>query len=97
MSSALAQLARLTIHAPGDPLDRAEEIDQHRDVRARAVSAHDVLEQHRRAFFGQKPGLDLGHLEMRRDGRAHAHQSAALFQPGDEIPERGVWHPGVVL
>ena len=30
-------------------------------------------------------------------GAAHAHQPAALFQPGDEIPERGVWHPGVVL
>jgi len=92
-----AQLAGLAVHAPGDALDRAEEVDQHRNVRARAVGPHDVLEQHRRALFGQKPGLDLGHLEIGRDGRAHAHQPAALFQPDDEIPERGVWHPGVVL
>ena len=31
-----------------DALDRAEEIGQHRHVVARAVAAHDVLEQHRR-------------------------------------------------
>ena len=26
----LAQLVRLAVHAPGDPLDRAEQVDQHR-------------------------------------------------------------------
>jgi hypothetical protein len=93
----LAQLGGFAVHAPGDPFDRAEQVDQHRHLRARAVGAHDVLEQHRRALFGEQAGLDLGHLQVRRDRCLDAHQPAALFQPGDEVPERGIWHAGVVL
>jgi hypothetical protein len=39
-----------------------------------------------------RPGLDLGHLQHRRDRRLDAHQPARLFQPGHEVAERGVGH-----
>jgi len=53
---------------------------------------NDVLEQHRRALRREQAGLDLRHLEMRRDRRGDAHQTAALLQPVDEFAKRGVRH-----
>ena len=61
----LAQLMRLAVHAPGDPLDGAEQVDQHRHVVALCRPRADVLEQHRRPAVGQQPRLDLGHLQNR--------------------------------
>ena len=63
----LGQLVRLAIHAPGDPLDGAEQIGEHRDRAGRPVVCDDVFEQHRRAPLGEQAGLDLGHLEVRGD------------------------------
>jgi hypothetical protein len=77
---------------PGDPLDRAEQVHQHRDV-----GTDDILEQHRRAFFGEQPRLDLGHLEMGRHGRRHAHEAAGLLEPVHEVTKRGVGHDWNVL
>ncbi len=73
--------------AHGDALDVAEQVDQHRHGRGRAVGERHVLEQHSRTFFGQQAQLDLGHFEVGRDGRCDAHQFAGGFQPGDEVTQ----------
>ena len=88
----LAQLVRLAVHAPGHPLDGAEEIDQHRHFRSHAVGAGHVFKQHRRPALGEQPGLNLGQLEHARDRRLDPHQPPGRFQPLDEVPERGVGH-----
>ena len=67
------------------PLDRAEEIDQHRHVVAPAVRPDDVLEQHRRPALGQEAGLDLGHLEMGADRRCDPHEPALALEALDEV------------
>ena len=87
-----AQLAGLAVHAPGDPLDRAEQIDQDGHGVGRAVGAYDVLEHHGRPAFGDQAGLDLGHLEMGRDRLRDAHEPARVLEPGDEIAKRGIGH-----
>ncbi len=76
----LAQLMRFAVHAPGDALDRAEQVDQHGMSERAAVGADDVLEQHRRAPLGQEPGLDLGHLEH-RERRVRSRAPAGRFVP----------------
>ena len=40
-----------------------------------------------RAGLGQKPGLDLGHLEHGRDRLADAHEATAGFEEGHEIAQ----------
>jgi hypothetical protein len=47
-----AQARRLAVHAPGDPLHRAEQIHEHGRVVGGATS-NDVLEQHGRPALGQ--------------------------------------------
>ncbi len=76
----LAQLVRLTVHAPGNPLDGTEQIDQHRHL-----GAFDVLEQDCRAAFRQETRVNLGHFQNRANRRAHAHQPAGALQHGHEI------------
>ena len=86
----LAQLEGLALHAPGDPLHGAKQVGQHRHAIGRAVGAPHVLEDHRRPALGQEPGLDLGHLELGRDRRAHPHQPALGLEAGDEVAQAGV-------
>jgi hypothetical protein len=86
-----AQLVRLAIHAPGDALDGAEEVDQHGHVVAPSIM-HDVLEQHGRAALGEQPGLDLRHLQHRRHRRLDPHQALLALEPVDEVAQGGVGH-----
>ena len=76
----LLQLVRLAVHAPGHPLDRAEQVGQHRHR-----EALDVLEQDGGALVGEQAGVDLGDLEHGRDGLAHADQGAARLEMGHEL------------
>ena len=87
------QVVRLAFHAPGDPLHRPEQIDQHRHGRWRAVGAHRVFEQHRGAALGQQPGLNFSHFQMGGNRLGHPHQLLRLFQPFDEIAQRRISHP----
>ena len=80
-----AQLCRRAVHAPGDALDRAEEIDEDRDRRGRAIGAQRRLEQDGRPLLGEQPGLDLGHLEDGRDRFAHTHEAPLALEMGDEL------------
>ena len=50
------------------------------------IKPFDVLEQHRGAVLGEQAGLDLRDLEDRRDRGADAHEAAARFEMGDEVP-----------
>ena len=52
----LAKLVGLPVHAPGNAFHGAEEVDQHRHVVARALVAHDVLEEHRRPLLRDEGG-----------------------------------------
>ena len=87
----LAQLVRLAVHAPGDALDRAEQVDQHGHVVA-AAGADDVLKQHRRPALGEQAGLDLGHLEHRRHRLAHPHEQLVALEPGQALLYRTARH-----
>ncbi len=93
----LAQLLRQAVHAPGDPLHRAEQVDQHRHFIARTILVHDILEQHRGSVFGQKPRLNLRHLQHRRNRRGNPHQPIFRFQAGDEVSQRSVRHSTATL
>ena len=88
----VAQLAGLPVHAPGDPLDGTEQVDQHRHLKRLAVGTGDVFEHYRRSALGQQPGLDFRHLQVGRHRLGDAHQQAVLFQPVDEIPQRLIGH-----
>ena len=88
----LAKLVRLPVHAPGDALHGAEEVDQHRHVETPAVLADDVLEQHRRPLLRDEAGLDLGHLQMGRDRRLDPAQASRTLQAGDEVAQRSIGH-----
>ena len=83
-----AELAGLPTHRPGDALDRAEQVGEHRHGEARAVVAQHVLEQHGGARFRQKPGLDFRDLELRRDGRGDARKPLVAFEMSYEIAQR---------
>ena len=87
----LAQIRGLAVHAPGDPLDRAEEIDQDRH-RIEAAGIGDRLEQHRGPPFGQQPRLDLGHFEDRRDRGFDPRQPPAPFEAVDEVAQARIRH-----
>ncbi len=54
---------RLAVHAPGDALDRAEQVDQHRHGMFRPVGGQHMLEQHGGTALGQEAGLNFGHFE----------------------------------
>ena len=89
----LTQLAGLPVHAPGDPLHRAEQVDQHGHAVGTSVLAHHVLEQHRRPALGHQAGLDFRHLQHGGNRRLDAHQAARGFQAvEDEIAQRGERH-----
>ena len=88
----LAQLAGLPVHAPGDALDGAEQVDQHGHIETPAVLPHHVLEEHRRPLVGDEPGLDLGHLQVGRDRRLDPMQAARALQAGDEVAQRSIGH-----
>src|SRR6266481_6535391 len=90
----LAQLVRLAVHAPGDPLDGAEEIDQHRHFIAAAGLARDVLEQRRGSAVVDQPRLDLGYLQIWRDPRRHPRQPPSRLEPVDEVAQAGIRHAG---
>ena len=62
-----AKPVHLAAHRPGDALDGAEQVGQHRDIERRPVLADGVLEQDSGAVLGQQPGLDLGDLVLGRD------------------------------
>ena len=74
------------------PLDRAEQVDQHRHVAGGAVGLDGFFEDHRWSALGDQPGLDLGHLQHGGDGFLHPHQRAVFFQAGQEIAQRTVTH-----
>ena len=78
----LLELVRLAVHAPGHPLDRAEQVGEHGHR-----EALDVLEQHGGALVGEQPGVDLGDLEHRRDRLANTHQGAAGLEMGHELAQ----------
>ena len=78
----LAQLIGLAVHAPGDPLDGAEQIDQH----GHSGTNH-ILEQHGGAALGDQPGLDLGHLEIGRDRLGNPHQPPVALEAGHEVSQ----------
>ena len=82
-----AQLFGFASDAGGDAGDRAEQIGQDRHSGGSTVGIHCVFEQDSGAAFGQEAGLDLGHLEMRRDRFAHAHQLTPGFEVLDEVAE----------
>ena len=88
----LAQRVRLAVHAPGDALHGAEEVDQHRHLVARAVVGHHVLEEHRRPLLRDEPGLDLGHLQIGGNRRLHPVEPARALQSGDEVAQRSIGH-----
>ncbi len=88
----LGQLVRLALHAPGDPLDGAEEVGEQRHAVRPAVLAHRVLEQHGRAALGQEAGLDFGYFQVRRDRVTHAHQPVLAFQARQEVAQGVVGH-----
>ena len=87
-----AQLAGLAVHAPGDPLHGAEEVDQHRHVVAPAAVAHHVLEEHGRPLLGDEAGLDLRHLQMGGDRRRDPLEAVLAFEAGDEVAQRSIGH-----
>ena len=82
-----AQFLGPAVHAHRHPFHRAEQVDQDRHGGGRAIGIHRVLEQHRRATLRQQTGLDLGHLEHRRDRLADTHQIALALQSADEIAQ----------
>ena len=88
----LAELMRLPVHAPSDPLDRAEEVGQDGHGGLLPAVVGDVLEEHRRPAFGEEAGLNLGDLEHGGDRCRDAAQAVAAFQQGDEIAQGTVGH-----
>ena len=88
----LAERVRLPVHAPGDPLHSAEEVDQNRYIVARALIADDVLEEHRRPLLRDEAGLNLGHLQIGRDRRLDPVQATRFLQAGDEVAQRSIGH-----
>ena len=87
-----AQLVRFAPHAERNTLDGAEQIDQHRHRRRRAVRPDRVFEQHSRAALGQQAGLDLGHLQHGRDRGGDADQQPVLLKSLDKVSEAGESH-----
>ena len=83
----LAKRPRFAPHAPGDALDRSEEVGQNRHFEGRTVRLDGALENHRGAALGQQAGLDLGHFERGRDRGGNPNQPAFGFQPGDELAQ----------
>jgi len=83
---------RLAVHAPGHALDRAEQIDEDRDRRDRAVGLDRLFEQHGRPALGEQPRLDLGHFEDGRNGFGNPHQPSGFFQAIEEIAQRRISH-----
>jgi hypothetical protein len=45
-----------------------------------------------KSTLGEQTGLDLGHLQDRRDRLAHAHQALAGFELVDEVAQAAVGH-----
>ena len=82
-----AKLVRFPVHAPGDPLDGAEKVNQHRHTERRPVVVDDVFEQDRRAAFGKQAGLDFGHLQVGGNRLADTHQTAVLLQAVDKVSQ----------
>ena len=82
-----AKPVNLAAHRPGDALDGAEQVGQHRDIERRPVLADGVLEQHGGAVLGQQPGLDLGDLVPGRDRRRNARQRALALEEAHIIAE----------
>ena len=81
--------------AGGDPADGAEQVGQHRHGGGGAIGVDRVFEQNGWPAFGEQAGLDLGHLQMRGDRFAHAHELTPGFEVLDEVAERGEGHARV--
>jgi hypothetical protein len=77
---------RLAVHAPGDPFDCAEQVDQHRVLVGLAGFAADrLLEDDRGSAFGDEAGLDLGRLQFGIDRHGDALQASGGFEAGEEL------------
>src|SRR5262249_1521188 len=80
---------RLAVHAPGDALDRAEQVHERRHAVAAAAGLRHLLEERGGARLRQEPGLDLRHLQHGRDRRLDAHEPPPRLEAGHEIAQGG--------
>jgi hypothetical protein len=79
-SAAVLRGSPPSVTARATRLHRAEQIDQGGHFAGAAVFMHRVFKQHRRPAGFQKPGLDLGHLQMGGDRTGDPLEIAVRFQ-----------------
>src|SRR5690606_22989095 len=87
-SADLAQFAyRFGPHAHGHALRRAEQVAQHRHIKAGRV-----LEEQRRPLLAQGPIAYLGHFQNGRNRHSHTLELATFFQATDKVAQIAILH-----
>ena len=73
-------------------LHRAEQVYQHGNMRAAAVSSDRVFEKNGGPALCQQPRLDLRHFQHRGNRLPHTHQLSSRFQLGYKFAQRSITH-----
>ena len=79
-------------YAAGDPLDRAEAIDEDGHGGRPPIRHLRRLEDNGRPLFGEQARLDFGHLQNGRNGFLHPGEVAGRVELVEEVAKGGIGH-----
>ena len=88
----LAQLMRLAVHAPGDPLDRAEQIDQHRHRVPAAGLAGTTFSNSTAGPPSASSRVWISVISRTGETGAATRTSRPALEPVDEVAQAGIGH-----